>query len=115
FNANVSLEAVGAFLRWGFVPAPRSIYENFRKVRPGTLVLIRPANEAPGKFSEIIYWSAAEKAREGFHNRLSGDEGEALNQLEALLKDAVRRQTISDVPLGAFLSGGVDSSLVSAL
>ena len=107
----VCRETLAAFLRFGYVPAGSSIYEGMAQLRPGHIGLV--GNE--GDFSEICYWDISEVARNGIAKRIKLNDAEAADQLESLLRNAVRHRLISDVPLGAFLSGGVDSSAVVAL
>lgn len=109
WQPRLSIDAVAAFLRHNYVPGPFSIYEGVRKVPPGGLVTIAQR----GKPCEALYWSLADAVCQGRTNSL--DEDEAAEGLDHLLKDAVSRRMVSDVPLGAFLSGGYDSSLVVAL
>lgn len=111
FDPPVSAAAVQAFLRWAYVPAPSSIYDGVRKLEPGHfLQTSRPENAA----SRVVrYWDAAAVAASGLAAPLDPDEGTAL--LERTLGSAVSLRMISDVPIGAFLSGGIDSSLVVAL
>ena len=103
--------AVAAYLRFGYVPAPQTIYRGVHKLPPGAMLTIA-ANGPPAL---TAYWSLERIARDGQIGRFGGGEGEAAEALEALLRDAVRRRMVADVPLGAFLSGGVDSSAVVAL
>lgn len=109
FPRELDQDALGLYLRYGYVPSPFTIFRAARKLPPAHL-----ARYEPGRAGLRIerYWDpltvAAEPVREL-------DDGEAEKQLESLLKDAVRLRMIADVPLGAFLSGGIDSSLVVAL
>ena len=103
--------AVAQFLRHSEIPAPRTIYEGVSKLAPGTILTL-PWH---GKPSIAAYWSAREIARKGVANRIEGSDKELTDRLETLLADAVRLRMIADVPLGALLSGGVDSSTVVAL
>jgi asparagine synthase (glutamine-hydrolysing) len=104
-------DALLAYLRFGYVPAPSTIYRGVRKLPPGTILTAREAG-AP----EIApFWSLADIARAGQSSRLAASEDEAATALDALLRDAVGRRMVADVPLGAFLSGGIDSSTIVAL
>jgi asparagine synthase (glutamine-hydrolysing) len=109
-SSELSLEALQAYLRWGYVPAPWSILAAVSKLEPGTLLTFRPG-EAP---VTARYWRLADVVRMGQGERLADGPG-VLDQLDGVLRAAVARQMISDVPLGAFLSGGIDSSLVTAI
>ncbi len=104
-------DAAAAFLRFQYIPGPGTIYRGVQKQPPGTIIALR-AGAAP---KITPYWSLEDVAREGQANRFSGSEDEAVDALDALLGDAVKRRMIADVPLGAFLSGGIDSSTVVAL
>ncbi|MCB2225536.1 MAG: asparagine synthase (glutamine-hydrolyzing) [Desulfarculaceae bacterium] len=113
FRAEVDREALALYLMRGNVPAPRSIYSGIAKLPPGCYLAIDQA--APGRLpAPRPYWSALEAAQRGQADPLPS-EPEALARLEDALLTAVRGRLISDVPLGALLSGGVDSSLVTAL
>jgi len=103
--------AVSSLLRHGYVPAPGSIYAGVNKLEPGHLLSWCPG-EAP---SVAPYWSLDAVIAAGRADPFAGSDADAVETLEALLTGAVRRQMASDVPLGAFLSGGIDSSLVAAL
>lgn len=104
--------ALLAYLRRLHVPGPLSIFKRVVKVSPGHILTIRSADEPLP--DPVPYWRAAEAAAAGLADPIA-DERDGLEQLESLLRDAVRFRMISDVPLGAFLSGGIDSSLVVAL
>jgi asparagine synthase (glutamine-hydrolysing) len=103
--------ALTLFLRHGYVPSPYSMYEGIRKLTPGTFLSVRE----DGSSEETPYWSARDIAERGQTEPFEGDEGEAVDTLERLLSKAVAGQMVADVPLGAFLSGGVDSSTIVAL
>lgn len=111
FQRALDRDAIAAFLRFGFIPAPRSIYRGVEKLMPGTILEI---SEREGARS-APFWSLAEVVREANAQPFEGGDEEAEEALAALLADAVKRRMIADVPLGAFLSGGVDSSTVVAL
>lgn len=108
---SLDLGAVASFLRYGYVPAPHAIFAGIEKVLPGEIVSIFP----DGAVFRARYWRLEDAVAAGHADPLDVSDEEATDRLAALLADAVGRQMISDVPLGAFLSGGVDSSTVAAL
>jgi asparagine synthase (glutamine-hydrolysing) len=112
FNGTVDRGALHLYLRFMYVPAPYSIYEGIRKLMPGTILTFDAATR---RAETTTYWSARDAALRGAAHRFAGSEDEAADELETLLRDSVRLRMISDVPLGVFLSGGVDSSIVTAL
>ena len=112
FAADVDRSAVAAYLRFLYVPAPLSIYRGICKQTPGTIVTLKAGST---EVRTTPYWSAQEAAERGVRERFRGDEAEAAEELDALLRDAVAMRMVADVPLGVFLSGGIDSSLVTAL
>jgi asparagine synthase (glutamine-hydrolysing) len=112
FPAAVNRDILAFFLKQGYVPAPYSIYKDIFKLPPGTILSIT-AGSAREKLTR--YWSFREVVERGCANPFDGSDLEAQHQLESLLTDAARIRMIADVPLGAFLSGGIDSSLVVAL
>ena len=115
FRAEIDRDALALFLRHGYVPTPHTIYEGVFKLPPATILSI-PAGRAGGRDAEPIeYWSARQAAEQGLENPFTGTDQEAVDRLNELLSDAVKLRMESDVPLGAFLSGGVDSSLIVAL
>src|SRR5262249_34754743 len=98
-------------MRHSYIPAPHTIYDGVHKLEPGS-VLTLPWQGEP-QISR--FWNARTIARNGMLYPIDGSDAELTEQLEMLLQDAVARRMIADVPLGAFLSGGVDSSTVVAL
>jgi asparagine synthase (glutamine-hydrolysing) len=114
FENAVDLRAVASFLRYSYVPGPGSIYRGIRKLPPGSFVRFK-ALATCAEPSPEAYWSVESAARKGVDDPLTGDYGELRDGLEETLKLVVRSQMISDVPLGALLSGGIDSSLLVAL
>ncbi len=111
FNVEIDRSAMAAFLRVGYVPGPHSIFRNVQKLQPGMHLSVG----SDGRKQIEPYWNLKNVALEGRSTRPEISDGDAIDHLEALLKDAVGRQMVADVPLGAFLSGGVDSSTVVAL
>jgi asparagine synthase (glutamine-hydrolysing) len=107
-SLNVSEESIGMYLAWRSVPDPLSIYTEVKKLKAGHIFQFS-LND--GKFKETAYWDVETPLEKNF----IGDYQEACLQLTALLKDAVKLRLRADVPVGVFLSGGVDSSLISAL
>jgi asparagine synthase (glutamine-hydrolysing) len=103
--------SVASFLRFGYVPAPHSIYRNVMKVEPGEVVSFTVS----GGVKRTKYWDLATAVRKGLAHPFAGSDVQAEEILHGLLANAVSINMISDVPLGAFLSGGIDSSTVTAL
>lgn len=112
FRAELSQNALLQYMRHADVPAPLSIYEGICKLPPGTLLTVSLAAPEP---ILTTYWSGADVATRGAAERFQGSPEEAVDAFEDLLKDAVGKQMVADVPLGAFLSGGIDSSTIAAL
>jgi asparagine synthase (glutamine-hydrolysing) len=107
----LDLGSLTAYLRGRYVPGSGSIYRGVNKLTPGSILIV-PIDGEP---RIEPYWTLEDVARAGQAARFSGDDKAAVDQLDALLGDAVRRAMVSDVPLGVFLSGGIDSSTVTAL
>lgn len=112
FAAEVDRGALALLLRHNYVPAPYSIYTGIRKLPPGTWLKLAAGQRDAGPVS---YWSLAEVAERGVAEPFAGDEAGAIDALERVLGNAVTGQMVADVPLGALLSGGIDSTLVAAL
>lgn len=110
FEGEIDREALSLFMRFNYIPAPYSIYRNVFKLAPGKIL------SATSRNSELLeYWSLRKVAEEGTRNTFSGSKDEALQKLEQLLSESVKLRMVSDVSLGAFLSGGIDSSVIAAL
>lgn len=126
FPHDVCRQALAQYLRFAYVPAPRSIHPGVYKLEPGCILTVNgtppPAapndplrpSESHGSLSIRRYWSLSEMIESGAQSRFA-TEAEALASVDEALRRAVSRQMIADVPLGAFLSGGIDSSLIVAL
>jgi asparagine synthase (glutamine-hydrolysing) len=114
FGPPIDREALTLYLRHNYVPSPRSIYQNTIKLLPGSITTISFLNGVP-MLANKVFWDAR-KIRDGAKSApAQGTEREILDQLDTILRDAVAIRMIADVPLGAFLSGGIDSSLIVAL
>ena len=111
FRRDLDPAAVAAYLRFGYVPAPLTIFRDAWKLEPGTFSVYRFGQATRSE----RYWNPRAVARRGRLERRSEPAEEAVSALDRLLRDAVSRRTIADVPLGALLSGGIDSSTVTAL
>ena len=126
FDNPVCRQSLAQYMRFMVVPAPRSIYQGIYKLEPGCMLSIigTPPADAPAQplrpfanyqsLSLRRWWSLADVVQAGTENQLT-DEVEALQKLEECLSESIRLQLLGDVPLGAFLSGGVDSSAIVAL
>jgi asparagine synthase (glutamine-hydrolysing) len=113
FDRSLDTDALTSYLRYLYVPAPQSIFRHVVKLAPGhILTIVDPASPLP---SSTPFWSAQAVARDGQAAQFSGSDDEAIAELESLLTDAVHLRMQADVPLGALLSGGIDSSTVVAL
>jgi len=124
FRGEIDPDAVALLMRYRYVPAPHSIYRGIYKLLPGTMLTVTegegrrdfsPYAHASCATRPAPYWSAREVAEDGAAEPFEGDDDEAVAQLDALLCDAVGLRMVADVPLGAFLSGGIDSSVIVAL
>lgn len=104
--------ALTLYMRHGYVPGPWSMYRDIFKLQPGHMVTFRSPSD---RREPTAYWSLRGVANDGLAHPFSGSETEAIDQLDTLLREVVKHQMISDVPLGAFLSGGIDSSIVVAM
>ncbi|MDP2794823.1 MAG: asparagine synthase (glutamine-hydrolyzing) [Sulfurisoma sp.] len=111
FRAEVDRDALALFLRHAYIPAPSSIYRGIRKLPPAAILRI----DSDGRERLRYYWSVADAVRQGLSRPFTGTATEATDELERHLARAIGGQRVADVPLGAFLSGGIDSSTVVAL
>ena len=107
----INENSLASFMRHNYIPAPNTIYKNVFKLEPGTRITISQNGEP-----EIThYWNFLDVARKASQNLHETSSGQIVEDLEKLLQDSVRRRMVSDVPIGALLSGGIDSSTISAL
>ncbi|PYS33684.1 MAG: asparagine synthetase B, partial [Acidobacteria bacterium] len=107
FSRKISQPAVAEYLRWGYVPAPLSIFENTYKVKPGHYLILNNSFQ----ISDHEYW-AIEARGDRFPSHI---EERSLEEVRDLMASAFSYRMVSDVPVGLFLSGGIDSSLVAAV
>jgi asparagine synthase (glutamine-hydrolysing) len=114
FDAEINRRAVASYLRHNCVPPPETIWRGIAKLRPGHLVTLR-APTWPVLPDQRCYWSAGDAVARAREHQLTGSDSELTDRLEAALSDAVAARMIADVPVGAFLSGGIDSSTIVAL
>jgi asparagine synthase (glutamine-hydrolysing) len=111
FPHAINRDALALYMRYGYVPGPYTIYEGAWKVPPGTIVTI----DSQGTRSQREYWSLRDVITRAEADRFQGSDEEAIEEVHRVAAESVRLRMISDVPLGVFLSGGVDSSLVASL
>ncbi len=110
-DLEIDRNALSSYMRHSYVPAPHSIYQGISKLEPGHIITV----PLDGAAQSSCYWDMRSVAKTGRGNRVEMSDDEAVGALDALLRDAVKQRMIADVPLGAFLSGGIDSSSVVAL
>ena len=113
----IDRRALATYVRYQCVPSPHTIHQGFVKLAPGSLLRIGPEDVArPGTLpSASLFWDPRERAVDGERHRLAGSGDELAAMLESALEGAVTKRLLSDVPVGAFLSGGIDSGVVTAL
>ena len=110
FNADIDYDALGTYFRLGYIPAPRSIYKQIRKLGASSVIAI---NAKTMRITEsYLYWDIIELAKRQSGNKFKGSYNEAVDMLESLLGQSIKLQMMADVSVGAFLSGGVDSTTV---
>jgi asparagine synthase (glutamine-hydrolysing) len=113
FRGEIDRDALSLQMRHNYIPAPYSIYRGIRKLRPGHVLVLGPQALAAGQVpASQAYWSLDAVVEAGKRNPFAGNDAEAIDTLDNLLRDAIGQQMLADVPLGAFLSGGVDSSAI---
>ncbi len=108
----IDRDAINFLLRHVYIPAPYCIYQDFKKLEPGQIVRLRPGQL---DYEYDHYWSSADMVSRGLASSLHISEDEAVNAFESLLSDSVGLRMEADVPLGAFLSGGFDSTAIVAM
>lgn len=112
FHNEIDRRVLPLYFQYGYIPAPYSIYQDIYKLMPGTWLSV---DAATLEAEQYTYWDVKQVAKQGAAHPFTGTRKQAADRLEELLKEAVRGQMISDVPLGAFLSGGIDSALVVSI
>ncbi len=112
WSPKLDRNALASFMRHNYIPAPHTIYEQVYKLEPGCILKISQKNPEP---KIIHYWNLREIVEHNIHHPLALSENQIITELDHLLQDAVQRRLVADVPLGTLLSGGIDSSLVTAL
>ncbi|MCG8344618.1 MAG: asparagine synthase (glutamine-hydrolyzing) [Chlorobiales bacterium] len=116
FRREIDHNAITLQLRHSYIPAPYSIYKGIQKLSPGCHIKIKePLRVENKEIHPVAYWSLSKHDDKNSSHHFAGDEREASDALDQLLRDAVMKQMAADVPLGAFLSGGIDSSTIVAL
>lgn len=127
FKSEIDRSALVHYMQRGYIPYPLSIYRQIHKLIPGSLLKLskddlsrRPTDFSPylarsGEKGPKPYWDLMEVAIHSQEKPFKGNENKTLEELDRLLRQSTKRRMISDVPLGAFLSGGIDSSLVVAM
>ncbi len=111
WRAEIAPDAIAAYLRYTYVPGPLSVYRGVYKLMPGCFLSYRAGEEPRIE----PFWSLSETAQAGAARFSDASDSEVIGELDALINDAVKRRIVADVPLGAFLSGGVDSSTIVAM
>jgi asparagine synthase (glutamine-hydrolysing) len=114
FHPEIDRDALALYLRYNYIPTPFSIYRGIHKLAPGCILSIRTDSPAHA-LTPAPYWSAKEAVERNWAQPFHGDDAEAIKALDALLRRSLGQRMVADVPLGAFLSGGVDSSAIVAL
>ena len=114
FHGEIDRDALALFMRHNYIVAPYTIYKGVRKLPQGTYLTIK-ADRPDKDAAPEVYWSARKAAEAGMARPFAGSEEQAVDELDRLLSNSVRDRMIADVPLGAFLSGGIDSSVIVAL
>jgi asparagine synthase (glutamine-hydrolysing) len=111
WQGEIDRDALTAYMRYCYIPDPHSIYRNVSKLEPGCILEV----DVEGQVKQRRYWDTRALMAEATRTRIALSDSDATNHLDGLLRDAVARRMVADVPVGAFLSGGIDSSLVVAL
>lgn len=115
FDQSIDRNSMTNFIERGYVGPNQSIYQSLKKVPAGCFIKVQFRKDQVNELCPISYWSLEDAVSSGRDNPFFGSFNEATNELERLLLQAIRDQQLADVPVGAFLSGGIDSSLIVAL
>jgi asparagine synthase (glutamine-hydrolysing) len=112
FNNLINADVLDIYFTEGYIPAPYSIYEGINKLEAGTILTV---DVKTLRTRQETYWSMMEVAKRGQDNLFKGSASEAADELERLMKESIKGQMVADVPVGAFLSAGIDSSTIVSL
>jgi asparagine synthase (glutamine-hydrolysing) len=118
FQGEIDRDSLALFLKYDYIPEPYSIFKGINKLQQGNYLKIKMSDRGwtqQCKVSIKQYWSMEEVVNSGANKKFIGTDEQAIEKLEELISESVKQQMISDVPLGAFLSGGIDSSLAVAM
>jgi asparagine synthase (glutamine-hydrolysing) len=112
FEGTIDRGALALYARYNYIPAPLTIFDQVRKLMPGSMLVVRDPKHLP---EAEAYWSARDEAMRGAADPFRGSDREAIDELRALLDDSIALRQIADVPVGVFLSSGVDSPTVASI
>jgi len=115
WQGEIERDAIANLLRYNYIPAPQTIHPGIFKLRPGYLLQLKKNDNGKWSEREECWWSLQEVTQKAIENPFDGSRIDAVDHLDKLMHDAIKGQNIADVPLGVFLSGGVDSSSVAAV
>ena len=115
FDKQINRDALSLYLRFNYIPAPHTIFKGIFKLKPGTFIRLSIDEKENQVIKTQEYWSLEKEAIRGKEQPFLGSQTEMVECLERLLRDSVKGQMIGDVSIGAFLSGGIDSSTIAAL
>ncbi len=115
WHGEIDRQSLVAFLRHGYISAPETIYVNAKKLRPGAFCVVDAQTAKAPLSRETIWWDALALAADARRARFSGSANKAVTELDRLLHASIAKQAVADVPVGAFLSGGIDSSTIAAI
>lgn len=115
FHPELDRRALSLYMRYGCVPAPHSIYRGIFKLPPGARLALAAGKTTRSEARVTSYWSISDAAKKGASAPLPASDADAAEELDVRLREAIAGQMVADVPLGAFLSGGIDSSTIVAL
>ncbi len=111
WKSSLNIKAAKEFFAFGYVPETTCIFENLQKIKPGTVIHLQDN----GQYTTTSYWDLADEITQAKNYAITKTDEQWIDTTHSLLKDVVKRRCQADVPLGAFLSGGIDSSLVVSL
>ena len=112
FEAKINRDSLGLYVKYAYIPSPHSIYKDIYKLTPGSFLTVSLESR---NCTQSAYWSSLDSMKDHYEKPFIGSRDEAVEDLNIILSNAVKKQMMSDVPLGAFLSGGVDSSAIVAI